>query len=196
MTFAGRLAIPAGLLLVLGCGGGGNPPPPVPTVLAYTDPAGDGWRLVRNPESTDQHLVLDLVPPAAVPGGRGVVLELDLSGTGAAWAPVAAGNPALVRNGSVYDLGTGVQALAARVRGTALRLVVAEKGRSHPVPYTGAPVLSVALEAVPAVVPVDGSTLAIGVARAYHLPLAGGKVDMTGQILTGSIKVQATKGQP
>lgn len=60
------------------CGGGDAPtpppPPPVqgaatsatPTHLAYADPSGSGWRLVKDASSTDKRLVLNLVGPVGL----------------------------------------------------------------------------------------------------------------------------------
>ncbi len=64
------LFIPGLLLsLVLACGGA-NPHASAPAApakgLAYTDPTGTGWRLVKDPASTPTRLLLNLVGPTGL----------------------------------------------------------------------------------------------------------------------------------
>lgn len=79
--------------LIAGCGGSSSsPPPPVavaPTSLSYTDPTGDGWKLVQDYSSTSTLLVLDLVGPASLKA-RGVGFNLK-KGSSLAFATFADG---------------------------------------------------------------------------------------------------------
>lgn len=121
------------LLLGLACSGGGggtSQPQPTPnaTSLAYTDPATGTWQLKKNTGlSTANRLVLDIVASGAGQGA-GIAFHVTVDGTKATWAKVADTDPEYIRNGTVFNLGSGVQAIRGKVSGSTLQAVVSQKG--------------------------------------------------------------------
>jgi hypothetical protein len=80
---ASRLALSLAIVGLLSACGGKSSPAPAPTVssaLAYTNPWGGGWRLVKDPSSTPTRVVLNLVGPTGAMG-RGVGFNLRSDGT-------------------------------------------------------------------------------------------------------------------
>ena len=106
-SFLVATALAAVLASLAACGGSSGTAPTTSTPsdglvvgatkLAYTDPAGTGWRLVRDAASTDSRLVLDLVGPADTTS-RGVGFNLA-RGEALAFAKFPSG---------AYALDTGV----------------------------------------------------------------------------------------
>lgn len=78
-------------------GAAGGPPA---TKLNYTDPAGTGWRLVRDSSSTDTRLVLNLIGPSGLTS-RGVGFNLK-KGTGVTFGKFGDGGYA--NNTGVFEL--------------------------------------------------------------------------------------------
>lgn len=181
-----------GLALTLACGGGGgggggstNPPPPPKTIadtLTYTDPSSTGFRLVRNSTfSSASRLVLDLVGPSGT--GQGVAVILSSDQTKVTWStpPSASGPVANV----AFSLGSGTQALVAKVTGDQLQ------GGAFQKPGTGAvnlaqPLLRFSLD-LKSGVPVN-STVPISFVSGNQLPASGGPSNIT--VAVGSLIAQ------
>lgn len=161
------------LLLLAACGGrtgsqGGDPVP-----LVYTDPADLGWRLVQDPESTGERLVLALHGPAGL-RSRGAALTLLANEAQVRFLPFADG--AYVQSSGVYATTTSgrldesrvLQLVVGGVQGGKLTAGVFQKDRNMPAPDSGAPLLRIALAAQPGLPP--GTVLPILVRKASHVP--------------------------
>lgn len=144
---------------MLACGGGGGSDssasggttnPNAATKLAYTDPTPSSgqWALMKDPASTDTHLILDLVPPAEAVSGFGVGFTLG-AGTGVKWSKVSGGDAQYVHN-IAYSLGSGVQLIKGTVAGSTLTAGVFQKGlATTPVAHGIGATVSVALDLAP-----------------------------------------------
>lgn len=190
MNFGKRLqnlGLATSLLALAACGGSKTSPPPAKAAgMAYVDPAGSGWRLVRNPASTDTHLVLDLMAPAATTGlGAGLVLSLDAGK--AQWSKVAAGDADFAHN-LAFDLGADAATRLSRgvLKGADLQVGVFQKGLANPVAYGGA-LLSVAIDFKGAGTLDPGTAIALSVGRAQHLAAGGVQVDLSPLLAIGSL---------
>lgn len=174
-----------GLTLLLACGGHGGDKAKA-TALAYSDPAGPGWLLVKNPASTPTHLVLDLKAPAAGTG-LGVGFKLTLDDRQAQWAKVAAGDAQFLAN-EAYDLGAPVDTQLCRgmVHGGELSAGVYQKGVASPVVYNGT-VLSVAIDFKEVEGLEAGAIIPLLVAKANHVAADGATVDIKSQLHVGTL---------
>lgn len=117
------------LLTLVACGGGGgSDKPKTASGLTYTDPTSGTYQLKKNTTlSTSSKLVLDLVANNAG-NGAGVAFHLTADTTKVTWAKVADADPEYVRNGAVFTLGGGTQALKGKVSSNTLQVVVSQKG--------------------------------------------------------------------
>jgi len=67
------------LFVLIGCGGSvplSQQPKTAPSAILYTDPTGEGWRLVKDTASTPTHLLLNVIGPSGTMG-RGVSLNVS-----------------------------------------------------------------------------------------------------------------------
>lgn len=179
MNLRTRSLLLSGLLLGLGlaCGGGSDPAPAVAatpaTGLAYTDPTGTGWRLVKDPASTPTRLVLALVGPAGV-RTRGV--GFNLQGP----APISFQTFAsglLVEDTGVYQLLSGaldptepVARVGGVKPGNVLSVGVYQKGREQDAKDSGAPLLRIALALKAGASLEAGTPLPLAVLKARAIP--------------------------
>ena len=177
------------LTLSLACGGGGGsstPSTPAATGLAYTDPTGTGWRLVKDPSSTSTHLVLNLVGPAAG-SGYGVGFTFAVDQTKAAWARVVPADTEYVKN-VAYNLGTGSQFLKGKVQGNNLLAGVFQKGvGGAAVSYGSGALVRVALDFVPG--SAAGTAIPLTVSSSQELT-ASGMVAFGTPVAVGTLTAQ------
>lgn len=175
-----RTLLPASLLLAvaLACGGGASSsstsaPPPKATSLAYADPGGSGWRLVKDPASTPTRLVLDLVGPAGL-RTRGVGFNLQAP-AGVRFSAFA--NQLPIEDTGVYQLLSAAAdpnepvALTGGVRkGNVLSVGIYQKDRAMDAKDSGAPLCRIALALDAAGEVPAGADLALQVLKAKAIP--------------------------
>lgn len=176
-------------MLTLACGGGGGggtagpaSPPPNPPTLAYTDPGGSGWRLERDPSSTNIHLILTLRAPVQG-SGRGVWTTFQISG------PITFSKPRASDSGFISFGGALGTDPATAVKTSADKLVVGifVKGGTPPAAtYTGQAVLQMALD-LPAGT-AAGTPITLTASKIRHLN-AGGMIEDQA-IAIGAIAIQ------
>ncbi len=144
------------LASLLACGGGADATPaPAATGMSYTDPTSGTYKLVKDPSSSDTHLVLNLVGPSTGTA-MGVSLSLSADSAKVVWVDVPAGGTtsALMKNGTQFSLGGGIPILKAKAVGGLLQATVAQKAPTVPSALNGT-LLQVALELKPgAAIPV------------------------------------------
>jgi hypothetical protein len=174
----------AGLLLsATACGGStpsapspANPVPVAPahpaTSLAYVDPPGSGWRLVRDPSSTSTRVVLNLVGPAGQKT-RGVGFNLKAP-AGVKFGAFEGGLP--IRDTGAYELLSSVGdpnepvALVGGVKaGNLLSVGIYQKDRTHAAKDSGTTLCQIALTLDPSAPPAQGA-LPLGVPKAKVIP--------------------------
>lgn len=173
-TFAPALA--AAALLLAACDGDSHPAPGA-SALEYEDPAGSGWRLVRDPGSTPTRLVLALVGPADLfTRGAGFNLHAPESVRFGTFDP--SGLP--VEDTGVYELLNKEPLesdpqepvlLAGGVKpGNVLTAGVFQKDRRHTAKPSGVPLARIALELAPGASLRPGTELPLEILKAKYSP--------------------------
>ncbi len=180
-------ALLAGLVACGGGGGGDKPSAPVSaTKLVYTDPTSGTFQLKKNTSlTTDRKLVLDVVATSAGTGA-GLSFQVTADPSKVTWVKVADGDAEYVRNGSVFTLGSGVQAIKGKVSGGTLQAVVSQKGLSGSVALNGV-LATVALELKSGVAPGNVS-LSLASGKSGWLKSDGNVADP--QIQVGTLVAQ------
>jgi hypothetical protein len=169
----------------LRCGGaGGGAPAPIiqsaaATSLDYAGPSdATRWRLVKDPASTQAHVVLHLMAPPGA-SGMGVTLLLDVDGNRARWSTVGG---ALVAPGAY----AGTRFEKVSLQGSQLRILLGQRDPMPPVAYGDAPVLTVALDLQPGA---RTGSAGLACSHAGHLGAATARPDAI-QILVGALEAR------
>jgi hypothetical protein len=166
------------LTLAVACGGGSTAPvatsPSAAQGLAYTDPTGTGWRLVKDASSTPNRLVLNLVGPSGT-RTRGVGFNLSAPAT-VKFEAYSNGLP--INDLNVYQLKrTGSTdpiepvAMTGGVKaGNLLSVGIYQKDRDQGAKDSGAALCQIALSLDATQAPKTGTALALQVLKAKVIP--------------------------
>ena len=171
----------AAMLLLVACGGAkvgpGPQGAPTSTGLAYQDPAGAGWRLVRNAASSGTHVILDVVGPTATKG-RGIGFNLLSDGTvkfarlGAAGYIADTGVFKLQSTFANYPVEPTLVAGGLKLDGTLLTVGIFQKDRYWPAVAVDVPVAQIAIDFDPvktaALAP--GTVISLKITKAKAIP--------------------------
>jgi hypothetical protein len=176
------LLFAAALALGLACGGGSSTPAPTATaastrsatMLSYKDPAGSGWRLVKDESSTATLLVLNLIGPGGLKT-RGVGFNLQAP-TGVKF--VTFGNGLPINDLGVYQLHMAGSADPSEPlaitggvkKGNLLSVGIYQKDRDQAAQDSGAALCQIALQLDPAGKVPLYSTVALTIPKAKVIP--------------------------
>lgn len=179
------------LVLLAACGGGGGsssqtPQPAKAAGLVYSDPAGGGFRLVRDASSTSTKVILRLVGPAASMG-RGVAFTFTVDPALVDLVKVADADAEYVQNGDAFVLGDAPHFLKGIKQNGALHVTVSQKGQGGARALDAA-LLKIAVQFKAAAGLEAGTAIPLNVTEGQYLPAAGGPVAMT--VSAGSLKAQ------
>jgi hypothetical protein len=176
LTLSGLLL---GMAMACGGGSGGSSAATASAApakgLSYTDPAGTGWRLVRDAASTPTRTILDLVGPAGTLS-RGVGFNLQASAGVHFGTFTETGYP--IRDAGVYELLSKYptyylepKLLAGGVKpGNILTVGIFQKDRRLNPKDSGSTLCQIALELDSAVAVNSGDTLTLSVPKARIIP--------------------------
>ena len=173
LVFAGLL-----LPLALACGGSSSSSSATASStpaksLAYSDPSGPGWRLVKDASSTSTRIVLDLVGPSGLMT-RGVGFNLQASAK-LKFGTFANGLP--INDTGVYQLLSAAAdpnepvALIGGVKpGNLLSVGIYQKDRAQSAQDSGSPLCQIAVVLDPALGISAGDKLPFQVVKAKAIP--------------------------
>jgi hypothetical protein len=169
-------------LAICACGSEQPPTPPkgpAPAVgLDYQDPVASGWRLVRDPSSTVQRLVLDLVGPAGLKT-RGTGFNLVASkvkfGGFDNGLPIDDTGVYQLRSKGSIDPNEPI-ALAGAVKGSLLTVGIWQKDRDQDAQDSGAPLLRIAIVLDLTAQLKSGTNIPLQIVKAKAMPADIGKV--------------------
>jgi hypothetical protein len=167
------------LTLAVACGGGSNVPPaastPTPAKgLAYTDPVGTGWRLVKDASSTPNRLILNLVGPSGY-RTRGVGFNLSAPatvkfGTFTNGLPINDLNVYQLRRTGSTDPVEPVAFTGGVKPGNILSVGIYQKDRDQAAQDSGAALCQIALSLDTAQAPASGTAISLNVLKAKAIP--------------------------
>ena len=182
------------LLALAACESRNKPPPPGPAIatgLDYQDPAGDGWRLVRDPSSTTTRLVLDLVGPSGLKT-RGVGFNLTAQnvkfGAFDNGLPIAGTGVYKLRRVGSIDPNEPV-ALMGAVKGNLLSAGIFQKDRDQGAQDSGSALCQIALVFNSAAHLTTGTAIPLQVLKAKVIPEEIGKVTDSQWLLARELKL-------
>jgi len=166
------------LTLAMACSGGSGTPtassPTAATGLAYVDPTGTGWRLMKDASSTPNRLVLNLVGPSGIKT-RGVGFNLAAPAT-VKFGAFTNGLPIndlnvfeLRRTGSI-DPHEPVAMTGGVKPGNILSVGIYQKDRDQSAKDAGAALCQIALSLDTTKAPDAGTLLALSLLKAKAIP--------------------------
>lgn len=168
------------LMLGLACGGASHPPAATTTStvaatgLAYADPTGTGWRLMKDASSTSNRLVLNLIGPSGL-RTRGVGFNLSAPGAVKFGAfsnglPINDLNVYQLRKTGSIDPAEPVALTGGVKPGNILSAGIYQKDRDQSAQDSGAALCQIVLSLDTAQAPSVGTPLALSQVKAKVIP--------------------------
>lgn len=161
----GEQASATASLSVSAGGGSGTPAKEV----TYTDPAGTGWRLLKDASSTSTKLVLNLVGPSGTKArGAGMNLVMDAKGA-LAWVKFSDGS--YIKDGGVFSTGSGdAKLLLGGVKGDKLMVGAFQSKAADPARSVDKPLYGFTFELKSGTNVSAGTPVRIQVGKAQIIP--------------------------